>query len=52
VIADFVQSHNQKEVIQKAKEIQEKQEWDIEAKRQAEVEKKQLADKIKKEALD
>lgn len=26
VIADFVQSHNQKEVIQKAKEIQEKQE--------------------------
>ena len=33
VIADFVQSKNQKEVIQKAKEIQEKQTRDVEAKR-------------------
>jgi DnaJ homolog subfamily C member 2 len=52
VIADFVQSKNQKEVIQKAKEIQEKQAWDVEAKRQAEVEKKELQEKIKKEAQE
>jgi DnaJ family protein C protein 2 len=50
VVADFVQSKNQKEVIQKAKELVEKQARDIEAKRQAEQDKKDLAEKIKKEA--
>ena len=48
VIADFVESKNQKEVIQKAKEIQEKQTWDIEARRAAEEEKKVNLDNIKK----
>jgi DnaJ family protein C protein 2 len=51
VIADFV-GKPQKAVIQKAKDIQEKQQRDVEAKRQAEVEKKERLDKIKKEAQE
>lgn len=49
VIADYV-GKPQKQVIMKAKEIQEKQKKDVEAKRQQELEKKQKLEEIKKEA--
>lgn len=44
VIADFVGSKNMKEVVSKAKEIQEKIAADIESQRQVEEEKRQKAE--------
>ena len=51
VVADFVETKNQKEIIQKAKEISEKQTWDIEARRAVEEERKVNQENIKKEAI-
>ena len=50
VIAGFVGSKNQKEVIAKAKEIQEKQQELVEQKRLQEKAAKEKLDQIKKEA--
>mmetsp|Transcript_10645 Transcript_10645/g.16233 ORF Transcript_10645/g.16233 Transcript_10645/m.16233 type:complete len:155 (+) Transcript_10645:1394-1858(+) len=50
VIADFVGSKSQKEVISKAKEIQERQQRDVEAKREEERLKKERKAQLEKEA--
>lgn len=51
VIADFV-GRNQKDVIAKAKELQEKKQSDVESKRQQEEELRQKREQLKKEAQE
>lgn len=50
-IADYVGTKTMKEVIAKAKEIQEKQRLDVEAKREAAQDTKEMKAQFKKEAL-
>lgn len=51
VIAEFM-NRNQKDVINKAKEMQEKKQSDVESKRKDELDRRQQEEKYKKEAQD